>query len=132
MTTRRLALVADDEPSIRNLVTRVVRQLGLDVLAVTNGVAAIAAVQAHRGDLACAILDVMMPVLNGVDAAHAIQGIAPGLPVVLMSGAIPVQYTEGIERLRLAGILHKPFPLAALRELIRQNVDDGIAIEAQR
>ncbi|SRR6266545_7942921 len=132
MTTRRLALVADDEPSIRNLVTRVVRQLGLDVLAVTNGAAAIAAVQAHRGDLACAILDVMMPVLNGVDAAHAIQGIAPGLPVVLMSGAIPVQYTEGIERLRLAGILHKPIALAALRELIRYNVDDGIAIEAQR
>src|SRR6266542_748379 len=111
MTTRRLALVADDEPSIRNLVTRVVRQLGLDVLAVTNGAAAIAAVQAHRRDLACAILDVMMPVLNGVDAAHAIQGIA---------------------RLRLAGILHKPIALAALRELIRYNVDDGIAIEAQR
>jgi hypothetical protein len=29
-------------------------------------------------------------------------------------------------------MLHKPFRLAALCELIRQTVDDGIAIEAQR
>jgi two-component system cell cycle response regulator CpdR len=132
MTTRRLALVPDDEPSIWPLVTRVVRQLGLDVLAVTNGAAAIATVQAHHGDLACAILDIVIPVLNGIDAAHALQEIAPGLPIVLMSGAIPVQYTGGIERLSLAGILHKPYPLAALRELVRHTVDDGIAIKAQR
>ena len=132
MTTRRLALVADDEPSIRELVTRVVRQLDLVALPVGDGAAAIAAVKAHHGDLACAILDIVMPVLNGVDAAHAIQEVAPGLPIVLMSGAIPVRYTDSIERLRLAGMLHKPFPLAALREIIRHTVDDGIAIEAQQ
>jgi len=132
MTTRRLALVADDEPAIQNLVVQVMRQIGLVALPVGDGAAAIAAVETHHGDLACAILDIVMPVLNGVDAAHVIQEIAPDLPIVLMSGAIPVRYTDSIERLRLAGMLHKPFPLAALRELIRQTVDNGIAIEAQR
>jgi CheY-like chemotaxis protein len=129
MPSRRLALVADDETMIRDIVARVMRQLGLVALAVGDGAAAIAAVETHRGDLVCAILDVVMPIVNGVDAAHAIQRIAPDLAIVLMSGAVPAHYAERIERLRLVGMLYKPFPLAALRELIRQAVGDGVAIE---
>ncbi len=55
--------------------------------------------------------------------------MAPDLAIVLMSGAVPAQYAERIERLRLAGMLHKPFSLAALRELIRHVVSDGGASE---
>ena len=125
----RLVLVADDETMIRDIVVRVMRQLGLVALAVGDGAAAIAAVETHRGNLVCAILDVVMPIVNGVDAAHAIQRIAPDLAIVLMSGAVPAHYADRIKRLRLAGMLYKPFPLGALRELIRQAVGDGVAIE---
>jgi DNA-binding NarL/FixJ family response regulator len=72
-----------------------------------------------------------MPIVNGVDAAHAIQRITPDLAIVLMSGAVPAYYADGIERLRLAGMLHKLFPMAALRELIRDAVGDGVAIEPE-
>jgi CheY-like chemotaxis protein len=126
---RRLALVADDEIVIQDLIARVMRQLGLVALSVGDGAAAIAAVEAHRDDLACAILDVVMPIVNGVDAAHAIQRIAPDLAIVLMSGAVPAYYAEPIKRLRLAGMLHKPFPLADLRELIRQSIGDTVVIK---
>ena len=129
MPSQHLALVADDEAMIQTIVARVVRQLGLVALAVGDGAAAIAAVEAHRGDLACAILDIVMPIVNGVDAAHAIQRIAPDLPIVLMTGAVPAHYAERIERLGLAGMLYKPFPLAALHELIRLAVGDDVAIE---
>jgi two-component system cell cycle response regulator CpdR len=129
MPARRLALVADDEAAIQGVVARVMRQLGLVVLPVGDGAAAIAAVEVHRGDLACAILDIVMPVVNGVDAAHAIQRIAPDLAIVLMSGAIPVHHTDRIKRLRLAGMLHKPFRLAALREMILHAVGDSVAIK---
>jgi len=85
----------------------------------------------HRDKLLCAIMDVVMPVVNGVDAAHAIHEIAPDLPIVLMSGAIPVQYSDSSERLRLADMLHKPFPMAVLREIIRHAVDGGVVIAEQ-
>ena len=123
----RLVLVADDETPIQHLVTRVIGQLGLIALPVADGAAAIEAVQAHRGNLACAILDVQMPIVNGVDAAHAIQQIAPDLAIVLMSGAIPADYVDRMKQLRLTGVLPKPFPLAALQELIRHAVGDGSA-----
>ena len=130
MAAPRLVLVADDETAIQLLVTRAIHQLGLDALPVSDGAAAIMAVAARRADLICAVLDITMPLVNGVDAARVIQRLAPDLAIVLMSGAIPADYADHMNQLRLAGLLHKPFPLAALRELIRHAVGDGVAIEA--
>lgn len=126
MTSRRLALVADDEPAIRDLLERVLRPLGLGALCVGDGAAAIAAAEAHRDKLSCAIMDIVMPVVNGVDAALAIQRAAPNLPIVLMSGAVPAHCADGIARLHLAGMIPKPFDLAELRDLLRQAVGVGL------
>jgi CheY-like chemotaxis protein len=124
-TARRLVLVADDEPAIQAIVARVLVELDLVPLLVGDGAAAIAAVEAHRSELVCAILDIAMPGANGVDAAHVIQWIAPELAIMLMSGAVPADCAGRITRLHLAGMLHKPFPLVALRELILHAVADG-------
>src|SRR5690348_15651146 len=102
---RPLALVADDEPAIQALVARAINRLGLVAVFADDGAAAIAAVEAHSDSLACAILDIVMPIVNGVDAAHAIQATSPSLPIVLMSGAIPEAYMDRISQLRLAGML---------------------------
>ena len=61
---------------------------------------------------------------------RVIQRLAPELAIVLMSGALPADYAVDINQLRLAGLVHKPFPLVALRELIRHATGDGVAIEA--
>jgi two-component system, cell cycle response regulator CpdR len=126
---RRLVLVADDEEMIQAIVTRAIARLGLATLPVSDGAAAVEVVKAHRPMLACAMLDVRMPIMNGADAAHAIQRIAPDLPIVLMSGAIPAQYTDRISRLRLAGRLEKPFTLAVLRTKILQALGDDLMLE---
>jgi CheY-like chemotaxis protein len=129
MTARRLVLVADDEAAIQGLVARVITQLGLVALPVGDGAAAIRAVAAHRTDLACAILDIVMPIVNGVEAARVIQQLEPNLAIVLMSGAVPIHEADRISQLRLAGMLHKPFPLVALRKMIRHAIGDGVALE---
>jgi two-component system, cell cycle response regulator CpdR len=126
---RRVVLVADDEEAIQAIVTRAIASLGLVTLPVSDGAAAIEAVRAHRPVLACAMLDVRMPIMNGADAAHAIQRIAPDLPIVLMSGAIPAHYTDRICRLRLAGMLEKPFTLAGLRIKILQALGEDLMLE---
>lgn len=103
------------------------RQCGLVVLSVGDGAAAIVVVEAHRGDLACVVLDVVMPIMNGIDTAHAIQRIAPELAIILMSGIVPDDYAAPLKRLRLAGMLHKPFALSELRTLIRAAIGDAAA-----
>ena len=119
---RTLVVVADDEPAIRLIVARVLVELDLVPVLVSDGAAAIAAVEAHESELACAILDIVMPGGNGVDAAHVIQLLAPNVPLILMSGAVPTGSAGRITRLRLVGTLPKPFSLATLRTLIRQAI----------
>jgi CheY-like chemotaxis protein len=126
-TAGRFVLVADDEPVIRALVARVLVELNLVPVLVGDGAAAIAAVEAHRSELVCAVLDTAMPGANGIDAAQVIQWIAPDLAIMLMSGAMPAHAAGRIARLRLAGMLCKPFPVEALRELILQAVSAGAA-----
>jgi CheY-like chemotaxis protein len=105
--SRRMVLVADDEPSVLSLVERIVTRIGFIPLPVKNGAAAIQAVEEHHECLHCVILDIMMPIMNGVDAAFAIQQIAPEVPVILMSGMC--DHAEEIKDLHLAGMITKPF-----------------------
>jgi DNA-binding NtrC family response regulator len=126
-TVRRLVLVADDEPAFQLIIAQVLAEFDLAPLTVSDGAAAIAAVVAHRNELRGAFLDIAMPSVDGIDAAHAIQQIAPELEITIMSAAYPADYAARTTHLRIAGILQKPFPLAALRALIRQALANGAA-----
>ena len=78
-------VVADDDIDIRELVEFKLSTLGHDVVAVSDGAAAVDACQAQRPDLA--VLDVMMPGVSGLDAIRAIRA-DPGLadlPVILLT-----------------------------------------------
>jgi DNA-binding response OmpR family regulator len=78
-------LVADDDVDIRELVEFKLSTLGHDVVAVSDGAAAIDACRAQRPDLA--VLDVMMPGVSGLDAIRAIRAdpTLAGLPVILLT-----------------------------------------------
>ena len=67
-------LVADDDVDIRELVEFKLSTLGHDITAVSDGQAAIEACQASRPDLA--VLDVMMPGMNGYEVTRAIRAPA--------------------------------------------------------
>jgi CheY-like chemotaxis protein len=110
----------------------VIERLGLVTICVDDGVAAIAAAETHREKLICAIMDIEMPVMNGVDAAHAIQATAPGLPIVLMSGAMLDAYMDEISQLRIVSILAKPFSIVHLQELLRHVIGGGAALKQAR
>lgn len=116
--SRSAVLIADNEVPIQKLIVKVVEQLGLRALVVGDGASAVALVAAHRPDLCCAILDIDMPVMNGIDAAHSIQEIAPDLGIVLISGSLARYYDSLGANLRLSGALHKPFSLQKMRDVI--------------
>ncbi len=103
-------LVAEDETLIRMDLVEMLTEAGYNVVAqATNGEEAIALATQHKPDLA--ILDVKMPVLDGISAAETIISIAPVLMLTAFSQA------ELVERARDAGVMAyvvKPFSLAEL------------------
>ena len=78
-------LVADDDVDIRELVEFKLATLGHDIVAVSDGAAAIDACQQQRPDLA--VLDVMMPGMSGLDAVRVIRDDPEltDLPVILLT-----------------------------------------------
>ena len=73
MAERRKILVADDENSIREILSIQLARLGYEVLLAADGEEAVAVCAAESPDLI--ILDVMMPRLNGLDACQKIRAL---------------------------------------------------------
>jgi response regulator NasT len=103
-------LVAEDEALIRMDLVEMLQEAGYDVIAqATNGEEAIALALEHQPDLA--ILDVKMPVLDGISAAEKIIATAPVLMLTAFS------QRELIDRARDAGVMAyvvKPFTIGDL------------------
>ncbi len=108
MTVR--ILVAEDEALIRMDLIEMLREAGYEVVAeATNGEEAISLATEHKPDLC--ILDVKMPVLDGISAAEKIISIAPVLMLTAFS------QRELVERARDAGVMAyvvKPFSISDL------------------
>jgi DNA-binding NarL/FixJ family response regulator len=78
-------LIADDHGIVRSGLRMLIdRQVDMEVVAeADDGVAALEASQDHRPDVA--VLDVSMPRMTGLQAAHEIRAHVPGTRVVLLS-----------------------------------------------
>ena len=103
-------VVAEDEALIRMDFVEMLREAGYEVVAeAADGAQAIELAQLHKPDLA--ILDVKMPVLDGISAAEKIIDIAPVLMLTAFS------QRELVERARDAGVMAyvvKPFSIGDL------------------
>ena len=107
-------LVAEDEAIIRMDLIEMLQGSGYEVVAAaTNGQEAIDLATEHKPDLA--ILDVKMPVLDGISAAAKIIEITPVLMLTAFS------QKELVERARDAGVMAyvvKPFTIGDLMPAI--------------
>ena len=83
--TSRTILVADDEPINRTLIQRRLERAGYRVLVAENGREAVEAALEHLPDLI--ILDVMMPVMDGLEACRLIKDkeATRAIPVIFLS-----------------------------------------------
>lgn len=86
LTGVRRVLVADDVMELRMLVRMALEQTGdfAVVAEAADGAEAIAEAEKHQPDLV--VLDLSMPVLDGLEALPGILGVAPGARVVVLSG----------------------------------------------
>ena len=113
-------LIADDDLAIADFVQRAAALMGLLAVVVSDGAAAVKVAQTLQASLDCAILDVMMPNMNGVDAAEAIRRITPDLPIIFMSGFFSPELLQRSNTMAHVAFLQKPFALSQLRSLLTQ------------
>jgi two-component system phosphate regulon response regulator PhoB len=83
--TRPPVLLAEDDPDVRDMIERKLRGDDMDVIAVSDGVAALHAAKTMRPDLV--LLDVMMPGMTGLQICHELRSnvATNNLPVMLIT-----------------------------------------------
>ncbi|WP_344618377.1 PAS domain S-box protein [Dactylosporangium salmoneum] len=90
-------LVAEDEPALREVTTRILRRGGYTVLAAADGLAALHLAAEHGGPIHLLLTDVVMPGMLGRVLAERLLRTRPATRVLFMSGyAQPVLTSNGI------------------------------------
>ncbi len=104
---RARILVADDEPSIRWLLERLLRQAGHAVTVVEDGAAALARASAEPFDLA--FVDIRMPGLDGLEALSRLRVESPETAVIVMTAHGSVRSAVEAMQRGAYDYLAKPF-----------------------
>jgi two-component system, cell cycle sensor histidine kinase and response regulator CckA len=109
------ALVVEDDPSVRHMTTQLLQRAGYDVLAVADGIEAIASAErAERIDVL--VTDVVMPNLSGIELAERMMDSYPLMGVVLISGY--TAETLDLERVTAEGATFVSKPISS-NQLLR-------------
>ncbi len=114
-------LVVDDEETFRYLLTSLIGNAGYQVDTVTDGVAAINAVQ---GKLYHAVLlDVKMPKVDGIEVLKFIKNNYPGIEVIMLTGAADVKTAVECMRIGAYDFITKPTTADELLATINRAIE---------
>jgi EAL domain-containing protein (putative c-di-GMP-specific phosphodiesterase class I) len=116
--SRGRVLVAEDEPPLARLITRVLVSAGYDVVSVGDGNAAVEAVQ--RGGFDAILSDIQMPGMSGVDVLRAVREHDLDVPVLLMTASPRVETAALAVELGALQYLIKPFSPDVLRDAVER------------
>src|SRR5882724_2253848 len=108
-------LLVDDDPAIRQLLTRLLAEEGYIVLSAANGLEAVELVNATQFDLV--LLDLNMPVMDGWETFEKISANHPLLPFVVIT-ARPNQLFPALAS-GTGALMEKPLDLPKLFNTIR-------------
>jgi CheY-like chemotaxis protein len=115
-------LLVDDEPMVLEMCTTILKLGGYTVLVASNGAEALRLLQS-AGAIDIALLDVMMPGMNGLELAKHIRSSNPAIPIVLMTGYSAEDIAEVVSGNDYR-IIWKPFKTASLLQMIENSLGD--------
>jgi two-component system, NtrC family, response regulator PilR len=119
-TTPRV-LVADDERSMRELLSIVLRREGYEVLVAAEGGAAIEAIE--RGGVDLIICDIRMPDMSGIDVLRRAKAIDPDVDGIVITAFASAETAVDALRLGACDYLTKPFDVDELKIKLRTALD---------
>jgi CheY-like chemotaxis protein len=115
---RTRILVVDDEPMVRALITRALRDAGYEVVAVANGRAALGAARGTGAGFDLIVTNNYMPGLSGPELIAKVRQDFPNLPIL---------HVDDVTRRGRVGhmpadvpTIYKPFSIASLTGTVRK------------
>ena len=121
----------DDDESVVHFVRQALEMLGYDVSVFTHPIEALEHFRTKSYDYDLVITDMGMPRVSGLELATRAQKIAPGIPIIMMSGNAGEIPTASLAQAGIRRVVAKPVSFRDLSIVVREVLDmhragDGI------
>jgi DNA-binding NtrC family response regulator len=120
-------LLVEDEPTLADVLARILSDEGYAVTVRGNGLDALDVVRCGTTRIDVIVSDVGLPGLRGDKLAAAVRRLRPTLPVVLMSGFSAVVTPGNEEALGVVAVLEKPVTIEDLLATVQDALRPGAA-----
>jgi CheY-like chemotaxis protein len=131
-------LVADDNEDLLETFAMILKRRGFSVETADNGQTAVDKYKRRRFDVA--LMDIVMPEMDGVEASRRIKEMHPDTVIILMTGYSDEEHLKLARDQGARHIVHKPVKIEQLIEIITEagsgppvlviddaaNIDDSI------
>jgi len=113
-------LLVDDEENIRSMCGIMLRGMGFQVITASHGREAVEIFREQPDKIACVVLDLSMPIMDGHQAFEIMTKIKPDVKVLVMSGFSTECVIGAFTNKEPVGLLTKPFLFSDLKKKMRQ------------
>jgi len=113
----------EDEPLVREVAERTLRQAGYAVVSASDGRRAIELARRHEDPIHLLVADVSLPHISGRQLAAEVREVHPAVRTLFMSEFADDDFRERLES-EGAHLLWKPFTRDALARAVRRVLDD--------
>ncbi len=121
----RLVLVIDNDEECRRMTRGTLEGFGFRVLTAGDGTEGVAFFAARPGGIAAVLVDSSLPYMDGPATLKALRRIDPTVPMILTTGAEWEARRTEYDPSGPRGVLRKPYDAEALREALRDAMDQG-------
>ncbi|PID28380.1 MAG: hypothetical protein CSB55_05275 [Candidatus Cloacimonadota bacterium] len=113
-------LLVDDEPILIQAGREIMEILGYDVITAKNGQEAVDIFKREHDKIDAVVMDVSMPVKNGIDASREIKSIDPEVVIVLSSGHTQEHVFEQGNVDEVDTFIQKPYTMRNLSDTLHK------------
>jgi PAS domain S-box-containing protein len=113
-------LLVDDERAVRSVTQQMLKRFGFDVLVASDGFEALDIFRLRGSQIACVLLDLSMPGMDGEQTLRALRRIDANCRVILASGYAGTVIEERFAGCSVSAFIQKPYNLKTLSETLHQ------------
>ncbi|RLD81502.1 MAG: hypothetical protein DRJ10_06100 [Bacteroidetes bacterium] len=121
LPSKTVLVVEDDEISFLVL-SEYLKKFNFKVVRASNGIEAVSLVKSREEFFGLILMDILMPLMNGFEAAEKIRKIDKNIPIIAQT-AVAFDWNNEVDFSNFDQILIKPLDFKKLEELINSTVN---------
>jgi len=118
-----IVMVVEDQPEVRQVATRTLREHGFAVVEAGDGIQALALLADGHPDVHLVLTDLALPNMDGLVLAQELRRLRPAVPVLFMTGYTSDESVRRTATLRGHPLIEKPFTADLLVRRVREALD---------